>query len=199
MLGLVLLSLKNENSRKSVIEQHTYRQAKNLRKSQSPRVNKRNWNEIMAQKLGNGLEFNKKAYFVCGSLNHLIKDCNFYENKMVEKSMLNNMRRVTRQRVNNETTARPKAVVSAAMGNGKNAVKSSACWIWRPTGNVIDHTSKDGGLYMFKRFGNPKYTLQDQGIFDSGCSMHMTRNKSFLTDYQEVDGRFVAFAGSPKG
>ncbi|GJR87864.1 putative ribonuclease H-like domain-containing protein [Tanacetum coccineum] len=47
--------------------------------------------------------------------------------------------------------------------------------------------------------GNPQYTLQDQGIFDSGCSRHMTGNKSFLTDYQEVDGGFVAFAGSPKG
>ncbi|GJR11195.1 ribonuclease H-like domain-containing protein [Tanacetum coccineum] len=66
------------------------------------------------------------------------------------------------------------AVVSAAVGNGENAVKSLACWIWRPTGN-------------------------DQGIFDSGCSRHMTRNKSFLTDYQEINGGFVAFAGSPKG
>ncbi|GJZ85102.1 putative ribonuclease H-like domain-containing protein [Tanacetum coccineum] len=47
--------------------------------------------------------------------------------------------------------------------------------------------------------GNPQYTLQDQGIFDSGCSRHITGNKSFLTDYQEVDGGFVAFAGSPKG
>ncbi|GJW05221.1 hypothetical protein Tco_1564077 [Tanacetum coccineum] len=47
--------------------------------------------------------------------------------------------------------------------------------------------------------GNPQYTLQDQGIFDSGCSRHMTRNKSFLTDYQEIDGGFVAFGGSPKG
>ncbi|GJZ51521.1 putative ribonuclease H-like domain-containing protein [Tanacetum coccineum] len=27
----------------------------------------------------------------------------------------------------------------------------------------------------------------------------MTRNKSFLTDYQEIDGGFVAFGGSPKG
>ncbi|GJV67571.1 retrovirus-related pol polyprotein from transposon TNT 1-94 [Tanacetum coccineum] len=49
------------------------------------------------------------------------------------------------------------------------------------------------------RPGNPQYTLQDQGIFDSGCSRHMTGNKSFLTDYQEVDGGFVAFEGSPKG
>ncbi|GKA27635.1 ribonuclease H-like domain-containing protein [Tanacetum coccineum] len=47
--------------------------------------------------------------------------------------------------------------------------------------------------------GNPQYTLKDQEIFDSGCSRHMTRNKSFLTDYQEVDGGFVAFVGSPKG
>ncbi|GJV06877.1 ribonuclease H-like domain-containing protein [Tanacetum coccineum] len=88
----------DENTRKSVIEQHTYRQAENLRKSQSPRIDKRNWNGIMTQKLGDGFEFNKKAYFVCESLNHLIKDCNFYENKMVGKSVLNNMGRVTSQR-----------------------------------------------------------------------------------------------------
>ncbi|GKB73041.1 putative ribonuclease H-like domain-containing protein [Tanacetum coccineum] len=90
--------------------------------------------------------------------------------------------KVKTARVNNVTTAGPKAVVSAAVGYGENVVKSSACWIWRPTGN-----------------GNPQYTLQDQGIFDSGCFRHMTGNKSFLTDYQEVDGGFVAFAGSPKG
>ncbi|GKA37366.1 putative ribonuclease H-like domain-containing protein [Tanacetum coccineum] len=40
---------------------------------------------------------------------------------------------------------------------------------------------------------------EDQGIFDSGCSRHMTGNKSFLTDYQEIDSGFVAFGGSPKG
>ncbi|GKB50838.1 ribonuclease H-like domain-containing protein [Tanacetum coccineum] len=104
-------------------------------------------------------------------------------------------------KVNNVTTTGPKAVVSATEGNGENDVKSSTCWIWRPTGNVIDHTSKDSGSYMLKRFdyGNPQYTLQDQGIFDSGCSRHMTGNKSFLTNYQEIDGGFVAFGGSPKG
>nr|GFA87221.1 ribonuclease H-like domain-containing protein [Tanacetum cinerariifolium] len=47
--------------------------------------------------------------------------------------------------------------------------------------------------------GNPQYTLKDQGIFDSGCSRHMTRNKSFLTDYQEINRGFVAFGGSLKG
>ncbi|GJQ90591.1 ribonuclease H-like domain-containing protein [Tanacetum coccineum] len=267
----------DENTRKSVIKQHTYRQAKNLRKSQSPRVDKRNWNGIMTQKLGNGFEFNKKACFVCGSLNHLIKDCNFYENKIVEKSVLNNMRRITAltksgnvavntakqssprasvsnstaryvntatsrptvngakpssnvfnmshssvkrtfyqrtpannndfkekvktAKVNNVTTAGTKAVVSVVQGHEANAVKSSACWIWRPTGNVIDHISKDSRSYMHKRFdyGNPQYALQDQGIFDSRCSRNMTRNKFYLSDYQDIDGGFVAFRGSSKG
>ncbi|GJV81101.1 hypothetical protein Tco_1516971 [Tanacetum coccineum] len=108
--------------------------------------------------------------------------------------------KVKTAKVNFVTTVGPKAVVSVAVENGENAVKSSACWIWRPTGNIIDHTSKDSGSYILKRFdyGNPQYTLQDQGIFDSGCSRHMTGNKSFLTDYQEIYGGFVAFGGSPK-
>ncbi|GKD44458.1 ribonuclease H-like domain-containing protein, partial [Tanacetum coccineum] len=98
-----------------------------------------------------------------------------------------------------------KAVVSAVQGHEENAVKSSACWIWRPTEKVIDHISKDSGSYMPKRFdyvdppGRLKSVMDwDQGIFDSRCSRHMTGNKSCLTDYQDIDGGFVAFAGSPK-
>nr|GEX34406.1 copia protein [Tanacetum cinerariifolium] len=49
-------------------------------------------------------------------------------------------------------TAETKAVVSVVQGNRENVVKSSACWIWRPTRNVINHISKDSGSYMLKRF-----------------------------------------------
>nr|GEU37808.1 hypothetical protein [Tanacetum cinerariifolium] len=46
----------------------------------------------------------------------------------------------------------------------------------------------------------PKRNSQSpREIFNSGCSRHMTGNKSFLTDYQEFNGRFVPFEGSPKG
>nr|GEV52225.1 hypothetical protein [Tanacetum cinerariifolium] len=109
-------------------------------------------------------------------------------------------RKINTSKGKNVTTAGPKAVVNAAEGKKENAIKSSACWIWRPKGKLIDHTSKDSGLYTLKRFnyGNPQYTLQDQGIFDNGCFRHMTGNKSFLTEYQEIDGGFVAFGGSPK-
>ncbi|GJT79941.1 putative ribonuclease H-like domain-containing protein, partial [Tanacetum coccineum] len=47
--------------------------------------------------------------------------------------------------------------------------------------------------------GDPQVALKDTRIFDSGCSRHMIGNKSYLTDYQDYDGGFVAFAGSSKG
>ncbi|GJR63930.1 ribonuclease H-like domain-containing protein [Tanacetum coccineum] len=106
----------------------------------------------------------------------------------------NLIEKVKTARVNNVTTAGPKSVVTVVVGYGENAMKSSASWIWRPAGNVIDHTSNDSGSNMFKRFDY----IELQGRLN-GFSRHMTVNKSFLTDYQEVDGRFFAFAGSPKG
>ncbi|GJX58624.1 uncharacterized mitochondrial protein-like protein [Tanacetum coccineum] len=47
--------------------------------------------------------------------------------------------------------------------------------------------------------GNPQMDLQDQGVIDSGCSRHMIGNMSYLTDYKEIDGGYVAFGGNPKG
>ncbi|GJR19828.1 putative ribonuclease H-like domain-containing protein [Tanacetum coccineum] len=47
--------------------------------------------------------------------------------------------------------------------------------------------------------GNPQQALKNKGIFDSGCSRHMTGNKDFLTEYQDIDGGFVAFGGSARG
>ncbi|GJR19878.1 uncharacterized mitochondrial protein-like protein [Tanacetum coccineum] len=50
-------------------------------------------------------------------------------------------------------TARPKAVLSAVKGNKGNAVKASACWVWRPKHKVLDHVSRNNGASMsFKRF-----------------------------------------------
>ncbi|GJW69257.1 ribonuclease H-like domain-containing protein [Tanacetum coccineum] len=83
---------------KLVNKENTPRQEEYPRKSQSPRSNRRNLNGVMTQKLGDGFEFKKKTCFVCGSVNHLIKVCNFYENKMDGKSVLINKGKVTGQR-----------------------------------------------------------------------------------------------------
>ncbi|GKB27802.1 hypothetical protein Tco_0867203 [Tanacetum coccineum] len=63
-------------------------------------------------------------------------------------------------------TARSKAVVNAVKGNNVNDVKASSC--------------------------NPQMDLQDQGVIVSGCSRHMTGNMSYITDYEEIDGGYVA-------
>nr|GEV67030.1 ribonuclease H-like domain-containing protein [Tanacetum cinerariifolium] len=49
-------------------------------------------------------------------------------------------------------TAKGKSVTSAVGKQGTNAVKSSACWVWRPKIKVQDHVSKNSGAYICKRF-----------------------------------------------
>ncbi|GJW48076.1 hypothetical protein Tco_0079722 [Tanacetum coccineum] len=66
--------------------------------SQNPRNNSTSWNTPMPKKLGVGFQFTPKACFVCGSFNHLIKDYDFHDKRMVQKPVLNNVKKGTGQR-----------------------------------------------------------------------------------------------------
>nr|GEW37012.1 hypothetical protein [Tanacetum cinerariifolium] len=46
--------------------------------------------------------------------------------------------------------------------------------------------------------GSPQFKLQEKRVIDSGCSRHMTGNMSYLSEYEEIDGGYVAFGGDPK-
>ncbi|GJT00224.1 putative ribonuclease H-like domain-containing protein [Tanacetum coccineum] len=52
---------------------------------------------------------------------------------------------------------------------------------------------------IIKDWGNPQQALKYKGMFHTGCSRHMIGNKALLTDYQDIDGGFVAFGGSTRG
>nr|GEU74448.1 hypothetical protein [Tanacetum cinerariifolium] len=41
--------------------------------------------------------------------------------------------------------------------------------------------------------GNPQQALQHKGVIDSRCSIHMTGNMSYLSDYEELNRGYVAF------
>nr|GFB45387.1 ribonuclease H-like domain-containing protein [Tanacetum cinerariifolium] len=41
--------------------------------------------------------------------------------------------------------------------------------------------------------GNPQQALRDKGVIDSGYSRHMTGNISYLSDFKELNGGYVAF------
>ncbi|GJW22219.1 putative ribonuclease H-like domain-containing protein [Tanacetum coccineum] len=254
--------------------------------TQFPKVDKKDWNGKMTQKLGLGFGSTKKACFGYGSYNHLIKDCDFHEKRMAKKSVLQSMGKNTghrevrpiwnnTQRINHQNKFVPTAVltrsgripvstakqhvntathknrenvskskintfpkthssirrsfykstilntkvskekvntirvngvntagqiaVNTVKGNGVTAVKASAGCVWRPKMTNLNNGSKDNSGSWISKRGNPQQALKYKGMFDSGCSRHMTGNKALLTDYHDIDGGFVAFGGSTRG
>ncbi|GJU65742.1 hypothetical protein Tco_1247577 [Tanacetum coccineum] len=77
------------------------RKADNPRKNnKSPRGNKRSWNGMMTQKLGENFEFNNKACYVCGRFSHLHYTCKNKRKVNDQKQVTpvwNNSRRVNHQ------------------------------------------------------------------------------------------------------
>ncbi|GJX59336.1 ribonuclease H-like domain-containing protein [Tanacetum coccineum] len=63
-----------------------------MKNQETPKVNRKNWNEMMERELREGYSFIKKKCFVCGSLSHLTKDCDFYEKKMAREAELKKQR-----------------------------------------------------------------------------------------------------------
>nr|GEV50690.1 retrovirus-related Pol polyprotein from transposon TNT 1-94 [Tanacetum cinerariifolium] len=100
--------------------------------------------------ISNGKRRNRKACFVCKSLDHLIKDR--YAGKIRMENKMPNFR---------------------------------PCF---PQHKCINDPEK----------GNPQHALQDKRVIDSRCSRHMTRNMSYLSDFKELNGRYVSFGGNPK-
>ncbi|GJU24377.1 putative ribonuclease H-like domain-containing protein [Tanacetum coccineum] len=178
--------------------------------TQSPKVDRKDWNGKMTQKLGLGFGFTKKACFVCGSHNHLIKDCDFHEKKMPKESVLgkgtghrevrpiwnNTQDKSTNNLVQLQflTRSGKNNTVSTVKGNGVTAVKASTDRLK----SIVAGVPKKNDSLIFVE-GNPQQALKYKGMFNSGCSRHMTGNKALLTDYQDIDGGFVAFGGSTRG
>nr|GEV91713.1 retrovirus-related Pol polyprotein from transposon TNT 1-94 [Tanacetum cinerariifolium] len=75
-------------------------------------------------------------------------------------------------------------VVKALMVNASKGKQGK--WEWKPKCLILDH-------------GNPQHALKDKRVIDSGCSRHMTGNMSYLSDFKELNGGYVAFGGNPKG
>nr|GEY07416.1 putative ribonuclease H-like domain-containing protein [Tanacetum cinerariifolium] len=73
-------------------------------------------------------------------------------------------------------------VVNRVRENQVNAVKASACWVWRPT-----------------KLNSASITLKKHNYTDArGISKNMTGNISYLFEYEEIDGGYVAFREDPK-
>ncbi|GJZ01203.1 hypothetical protein Tco_0519164 [Tanacetum coccineum] len=78
-----------------------------------------------------------------------------------------------------------RSTVNTVRARGFNAVKPSACWVWRPI--------KPNGASLSNS------QLNDKGFVDSGCSRHMTGNIAHLLDFKDFDGGYVTFGGGAYG
>ncbi|GJW16555.1 hypothetical protein Tco_0023991 [Tanacetum coccineum] len=66
-----------------------------------------------------------------------------------------------------------------------NAVKPSACWVWK-------HIKPNGASLSNSQ-------LNDKGFVDSGCSRHMSGNIAHLSYFKDFDGGYVTFGGGANG
>ncbi|GJY69998.1 hypothetical protein Tco_0472980 [Tanacetum coccineum] len=97
---------------------------------------------------------------------------------------------IPQEDINQNTNSATRAVNTA---KGVNTASTQA------TANSSTTIENLSGAVIYSFFAsqpsNPQHNLKDKGVIDSGCSRHMTGNKSYLTDYEENDGGFIAFGG----
>nr|GEY77847.1 hypothetical protein [Tanacetum cinerariifolium] len=114
----------------------------------------------------NGKRRNRKACFVCKSLDHLIKDCDYHEKKMAQTTTKNHAHRDQLLLLCPKSSPFPKTSNSPPRVTAVKAPVVSAA----------------------------------QGLQGKcGCSRHMTGNMSYLSDFEELNGEYVAFGGNQKG
>nr|GEY12464.1 hypothetical protein [Tanacetum cinerariifolium] len=181
----------------------------------------------------------RKACFVCKSLTHLIKYCNYYEKKMAQTPARDHAQRgnhqqyarmtlpnpqrhvvptavLTKSKLVSITAARPvtaavpkphvtrprlaKTVVTKPHSPPKRNINC------RPSPKTSNFPLKVSTVKAPMRHQpssflcrNPQHALKDKGVIDSGCSRHMTGNMSYLSDFEEINSRYVAFGGNSKG
>nr|GFA38869.1 hypothetical protein [Tanacetum cinerariifolium] len=166
----------------------------------------------------------KKACFVCKSVDHLIKDCDFHVRKLAQRPYAS--RDIHKQYDPVNHSKFPLHKVSAAAPPKSQPVRTTAARIvsavkpnfskTRPklASHVVSksksplrrhlprYPSSNTSIYpprVTAAKGNPQHALKDKGVIDSRCSRHMTGNMSFLFDLKELNGGYVAFRGNPKG
>nr|GEU69592.1 hypothetical protein [Tanacetum cinerariifolium] len=141
----------------------------------------------------NGKCRNRIACFVCKSLDNLIKDYDYHEKKMSKPVSIYAVRPVSIA-VPKTSVTRPKQVkpiITKTNSPPKRHTNRS------PSPKVSN--SPPRVTTVKAPMGNPQHALKDKGLIDSGCSRHMTRNMSYLSDFEEINGGYVAFGGNPKG
>nr|GEV53285.1 hypothetical protein [Tanacetum cinerariifolium] len=212
----------------------------------------------------NGNRRNRKSCFVCKSLDHLIKDCDYHEKKLTQTTARNHAPRghykhyasiplpnpqryvvptaivpksklvpinaarlitavvpkinVTRTRQDKPIVTKPNSPPRRHINHSPspkvNNFPLKVTVVQVPHVTAAKGAQKNGNGNQMSYFrpcfpqykcinkpkkGNPQHALKDKGVINSGCLRYMTWNMSYLYDFEELNGGYVAFGGNPKG
>nr|GFA22262.1 hypothetical protein [Tanacetum cinerariifolium] len=164
----------------------------------------------------------RKACFVCKSLTHLIKECDFYEKKMAQTTARNHAQRGNHKQYVKMTLPNPQRhVVPTAVITKSTLVPIFAAKpvttvvlkyhvprprpakpiVTKPHSPPRRHINRSPSLKA-SNFPLKVTVVQapvDKEVIDSGCSRNMIGNMSYLSDFEELNGRYFAFGDNPKG
>nr|GEZ61519.1 ribonuclease H-like domain-containing protein [Tanacetum cinerariifolium] len=159
-----------------------------------------------------GKRRNRKTFFVCKSVDHLIKDCDYHAKKMAQPTPRNYAHRGNNKQNASLTHKNPpKHMVPAVVLNQSRPVSITAVrpisvvvpkiMVTQPrhAHPIVTKVTVVQALVVSVAQVNPQYALKDKGVIDSGCSRHMIGNMSYLSEFKELNGGYVAFGGNPKG
>nr|GEV46854.1 hypothetical protein [Tanacetum cinerariifolium] len=137
---------------------------------------------------------NKKACFVCKSLTHLIKDCYYYEKQMVQQPVRNHAQRGNHQDYARMTHPNPhRHVVPIAVLTRFRLVPLTAA---RPVTTAVPQPNvispRPAKTIVTNSHSPPRRT-----IILRPSPAH--RNMSRLSDFEAINGGYVAFGENPKG
>ncbi|GJR80165.1 putative ribonuclease H-like domain-containing protein [Tanacetum coccineum] len=152
-------------------------------RSQSPRGNQRNWNGQKSNQLGSDFVMYNKAFFICGSFDHMQAHCKYHQRERMVYG--NNYNRVNYNYTTNMTHPNakrnmvPRAVLMKTGLKPFNTARTVNTA--HPKSTVF--SAKPMSHFSKSAQSTVKPQQDDTGFIDSGCSRHMNGNITYLSDF----------------
>ncbi|GJS61166.1 hypothetical protein Tco_0655950 [Tanacetum coccineum] len=115
-----------------------------------------------------------------------------HQSEVLEEAYESEVKRTSSSTTNSHNVA---FLCSSSTNSATRAVNTAQGVNTSSTHGAVDSSTT---VEKFSDVGNLQQDLKDKGVIDSGCSRHMIGNRSYLTDYKEIDERICCFEENSK-
>nr|GFA19575.1 putative ribonuclease H-like domain-containing protein [Tanacetum cinerariifolium] len=148
----------------------------------------------------------KKACFVCKRVNHLIKDCDFHARKLAYRTYAS--RDIHKQYALVNHSKFPLHKVPTAAPSQSQSVLTTAAKTVSAAQPIFSVTRPKRASRVVSKFKSPlrrhlphhlSLNPRNSPLRVTAAKASAVRNMSYLYDFEELNGGYVAFGGNPKG